>query len=505
MATIADLPQMWFGTSANYEALETKLDGAIYFLSDTRQIARGSVKYSQEAQIVSELPGSGIRGYIYFNTTNGIAYIYNGSEFKAIGVVTISDIGAAEDADVPNVGAVKNYVAAQVAAGVANKVDKVAGKQLSTEDYTTAEKTKLGTYPENYSTVTALIDAKADPSDITDALNNYYTKGEVDGKVASVFTYKGTKATEGELPQSDQKVGDVWHVDAGSKEFAWDGTQWEELGGVIDLSGYYTKGEVDTELAKKADLTDGTVPLAQIPVLPGFDKIEDYDLHISSLAQVIQRRITVGEEFTGSMTDGTYAPNITEGNIYTLTVHNAVPGDAILQMKEYMRSKGVSEEMLKTIPEKTVWINDSGINVSVITDLQSAMSTKVDKVVGTEGDVVTFGANGAIADIGLKVNKTGGYANGSTPSSDYIVTETVLSGVVAGIVAGDIGDALDGKVDLVATGREGEIAVAKADGNLEITGYKAGATTFGASGNDKLLATEQAIIDLLAWKTIPEA
>ena len=255
MATIADLPQMWFGTSANYEALETKLDGAIYFLSDTRQIARGSVKYSQEAQIVSALPGSGIRGYIYFNTTNGIAYIYNGSEFKAIGVVTISDIGAAEDADVPNVGAVKNYVAAQVAAGVANKVDKVAGKQLSTEDYTTTEKTKLGTYPENYSTVTALIDAKADPSDITDALNNYYTKGEVDGKVASVFTYKGTKATEGELPQSEQKVGDVWHVDAGSKEFAWDGTQWEELGGVIDLSGYYTKGEVDAELAKKADLT----------------------------------------------------------------------------------------------------------------------------------------------------------------------------------------------------------------------------------------------------------
>ena len=255
MATIADLPQMWVGTSANYEALETKVNGAIYFLTDTRQIAKGSVKYSQEAQIVDSLPGSGIRGYIYFNTTDGIAYIYNGSEFKAIGVVTISDISAAEDADVPNVGAVKNYVAAQVAAGVANKVDKVEGKQLSTEDYTTAEKTKLGTYPENYSTVTALIDAKADPSDITDALNNYYTKSEVDGKVASVFTYKGTKATEGELPQSEQKVGDVWHVEEGSKEFAWDGTQWEELGGVIDLSGYYTKGEVDAELAKKADLT----------------------------------------------------------------------------------------------------------------------------------------------------------------------------------------------------------------------------------------------------------
>lgn len=49
MATIADLPQMWVGTSANYEALETKAAGAIYFLTDTRQIARGNVKFSQEA------------------------------------------------------------------------------------------------------------------------------------------------------------------------------------------------------------------------------------------------------------------------------------------------------------------------------------------------------------------------------------------------------------------------------------------------------------------------
>ena len=59
MATIADLPQMWVGTSANYEALETKVAGAIYFLTDTRQIARGNVKFSQEAQLVSALPGSG--------------------------------------------------------------------------------------------------------------------------------------------------------------------------------------------------------------------------------------------------------------------------------------------------------------------------------------------------------------------------------------------------------------------------------------------------------------
>lgn len=162
---------------------------------------------------------------------------------------------------------------------------------------------------------------------------------------------------------------------------------------------------INTELSKKADLVSGTVPLNQIPVLPGFDKIEDYDLHISSLAQVIQRRITVGEEFTGSMTAGTYEPNITEGNIYTLSVHTAEGNDSILRLKEYMRSKGVSEEMLKTIPEKTVWINDSGINVSVITDLQNTMPKKADKVSGAvENNLAGLDAEGNLKDSGYAVS-----------------------------------------------------------------------------------------------------
>ena len=175
----------------------------------------------------------------------------------------------------------------------------------------------------------------------------------------------------------------------------------------------YVSGQIDTvneelstvsdTLSQKADLVSGTVPLNQIPTIPGFDKIEDYDLHISSLAQVIQRRITVGEEFTGSMTAGTYEPNITEGNIYTLSVHTAEGNDSILRLKEYMRSKGVSEEMLKTIPEKTVWINDSGINVSVITDLQNSMPNKLDKVTGITNNIVVFGDGNAIKDSTYKV------------------------------------------------------------------------------------------------------
>ena len=69
---------------------------------------------------------------------------------------------------------------------------------------------------------------------ITDA----YTKTEVNNLVASVFHYKGTKATISALPSSDNTTGDVWHVTADGSEYVWNGSAWEELGTVVDLSGY---------------------------------------------------------------------------------------------------------------------------------------------------------------------------------------------------------------------------------------------------------------------------
>lgn len=69
---------------------------------------------------------------------------------------------------------------------------------------------------------------------ITDA----YTKTEIDGKIASVFHYKGTKATISALPTSGNATGDVWHITADGSEYVWNGSAWEELGTVMDLSGY---------------------------------------------------------------------------------------------------------------------------------------------------------------------------------------------------------------------------------------------------------------------------
>ena len=462
MATIADLPQMWFGTSANYEALETKLDGAIYFLTDTRQIARGNVKYSQEAQIVSSLPGTGIRGYIYFNTTDGIAYIYNGSEFKAIGVITISDISAAEDADVPNVGAVKNYVAAQVAAGVANKVDKVPGKQLSTEDYTTAEKTKLATYPENYSTVTALIDQKA----------------------AAVYRYKGTIATEGELPQSEQVVGDVYHVTAGSKEFVWNGEKWEELGGTIDLSNYYNKGEVDSAIDADVAAAKGELQTS-------------IDAKAAKVADATAGNLA-GLSAEGDLTDSglkaggatlNASPNAT--TLATEAAVNTVAGTKVDKVS------GTSNNIV--IFGRNGTIADSSITIAAIDTNTAAIATKVAKVTSAvENNVVVFGTAGEVKDTGFKI---GGDSFADSNNNVTLATEAGVKAYVADMTVQ--GGAT--KMNYVDTSAADQIIVADTDGDAKASGVKVGGATFSQNAAGTTLALEQAIIDLLAWKTIPGA
>lgn len=53
--------------------------------------------------------------------------------------------------------------------------------------------------------------------------------------ISAVLKYKGTKATITNLPSSGNTTGDVWHVIANNGEYAWDGTEWQELGSTITI------------------------------------------------------------------------------------------------------------------------------------------------------------------------------------------------------------------------------------------------------------------------------
>lgn len=64
--------------------------------------------------------------------------------------------------------------------------------------------------------------------------------------LTTVYQYKGSVATYADLPTTGQKIGDVYNVETADPDHgikagdnvAWDGTQWDILGGNHDLSGY---------------------------------------------------------------------------------------------------------------------------------------------------------------------------------------------------------------------------------------------------------------------------
>ena len=64
--------------------------------------------------------------------------------------------------------------------------------------------------------------------------------------LTTVYQYKGSVATYADLQTTGQKVGDVWNVETADPDHgikagdnvAWDGAQWDILGGNHDLSGY---------------------------------------------------------------------------------------------------------------------------------------------------------------------------------------------------------------------------------------------------------------------------
>lgn len=140
-----------------------------------------------------------------------------------------------------------------------NKVDKEAGKGLSENDYTTAEKTKL----EGIATgaqVNVLEGVKVNGTalavtekSVNIDLSEYAKKTDI----ASAYNYKGSKATINDLPTSGNAIGDVYNVEANGMNYAWTGSEWDSLGGSVDLSGYMTVEDAEDLLEGKVDKVQG--------------------------------------------------------------------------------------------------------------------------------------------------------------------------------------------------------------------------------------------------------
>lgn len=132
-------------------------------------------------------------------------------------------------------------------------VAQEAGKGLSTNDYTTTEKEKLGGVAEG-AQVNVIEKVKVNGSDLAvteKGVNIDLSAYAKSADLTTVYKYQGTVATFAELPTglSEGDVGKVWNVTNADKahgvnagdNLAWNGTEWDNLAGVVDLSGYVEK------------------------------------------------------------------------------------------------------------------------------------------------------------------------------------------------------------------------------------------------------------------------
>ena len=152
--------------------------------------------------------------------------------------------------------AVQNKV---ITAALANKVDVVSGKGLSTNDYTSDEKTKLAGI-ETGAEVNVNADWSASSGDAqilnkptaVSAFSNdsgYQTAANVNAliatAVASAYKYIGSVATEADLPTTST-TGYVYNIVAASSygaagmNVAWTGTAWDALGSNITVDAMTT-------------------------------------------------------------------------------------------------------------------------------------------------------------------------------------------------------------------------------------------------------------------------
>ena len=84
---------------------------------------------------------------------------------------------------------------------------------------------------------------------------------KINNKVAGLLHWQGVKSTTSEIKAiASAKKGDVWHSNEDGSEWVCtkdidtaDASAWTELGTPINLSGYYTKTEVDKKVKPLAD------------------------------------------------------------------------------------------------------------------------------------------------------------------------------------------------------------------------------------------------------------
>lgn len=325
---------------------------------------------------------------------------------------------------------------------------------------------------------------------LTGKFGDYYTKGEVDGKLASIYRFKGSVAAEDQLPTQDQVIGDVYNVEDTGMNVAWDGKKWDKLGSVVNLTPYVTTEAVEAKItetkqaasealnqhaqtaettyAKKAEVAK------QIEAVDGkfagkADKVHTHTIeNITGLQDALDGKQAVGDYALKSevkTVDDKFAGYTTTealnglldskaAVVHTHTVDNVTGLQAALDAKmaaseaakfathdhnhdqAYLAIKGKAESA--KVADSVAWANVTGTEAIAVKSEVEAVDAKFASYTTTEALAAEYATKQALAD-GLKAK-----------------AEAAHTHVAADIT--DLQDKLDAKLDVGGKAESAKVA-----------------------------------------------
>ena len=202
----------------------------------------------------------------------------------------------------------ENYAtSADTAAAIKTVDDKFADYATSADTVAAIETVdgKFADYATSADTVAAIkvVQDKVDAveSELDEAISALTET--INTKVSAAYIYQGSKSSYEELPNDDSvKVGHVWNVEAAYQNhpagtnYAWTGSEWDALAGIVDLTIYATSAdtvaaikvvqdEVDTvESNLEENYATSAATVAAIEAVDG--KFADYATSANTVAAI---------------------------------------------------------------------------------------------------------------------------------------------------------------------------------------------------------------------------
>ena len=278
---------------------------ATYATKAEVQASQSALKFKGTVSTYSELPSNADNGDIYNVEDEGKTYIWSSVDNKwsvfgssygpatsdSFGLVkvgeNITNASGVLSINQSNVESALGYMpisGIKVNGTAIPSVNRVVDIQIPTEYATQTDidnaftkdriTSALGYSPLRYLSVNGV-----DVDNVNDRVNvdlssyatQSWTSEQIENKLSSLYSFKGSVQTYGDLLLvQSPNVGDTYNVITGNNpevdeaswpafssgtNFAWDGDEWDSLGGSFDLSSYYNKTETDALLNTKAPVS----------------------------------------------------------------------------------------------------------------------------------------------------------------------------------------------------------------------------------------------------------